>query len=424
MRQLKLTSILAAVAAALVLAGCGSDSPYATMGADPAAGDGGGSSAAALSATGSDLVAGAMDFPAAKVGTMTGKTVVLVNGGSLPVTISARYISGPGASIYDVNGCDVTTSITPGASCTASVTAAPTSTSDATTAKLSITVDGNKTTEVDLSATVIPPDARKIIVAYNDFNNPSVTFKRYDADGSNEITLATHNGFYGVGLRSSLGTDELYGAFNGLQVYDIATGAMKHNFAMPVTMIFQPRADGKLFNISYDGNANKNQVHIVNPADGSLVFAGQFDFASGGWVTDSLVVSDATNRAYAMEAQGALTSFDLTTGALLGTIPSGIPNVGSAHLAPNGKLLVVAGYATGFSVWTLDPVTGAASVLLNQTTPSNGYFSTSSLADIDANKLYVYEANASYVIDMTTGALLSTGPASVVNFHATALGLR
>jgi len=102
--------------------------------------------------------------------------------------------------------------------------------------------------------------------------------------------------------------------------FDLTTGQILHTRLADTSMqALSYWKAGELIGIDYNGSTMQNEVRILDPATGTTTLLNTFTFSSGGWIDTTFTVDSSGNIFYAESGDGTLYTFDLATGAILGT---------------------------------------------------------------------------------------------------------
>jgi hypothetical protein len=168
---------------------------------------------------------------------------------------------------------------------------------------------------------------------------------------------------------------------------------------------------GELAAINYNYSTLHNQYLCVDSLTGTIAVLNTFDFDTGFW-TGVLISDAASNEAYALSSGKTLYTFDLNSGAVKRSVPTGMDLIAPAF---GGQLVGIKNVSSGsFEFHSVDPVTGTTT-MLSSFTLSSGYYSDSFITDLvsgvggsQGTAYFLESPNILHLFNVTTGAALGT----------------
>jgi WD40 repeat protein len=102
--------------------------------------------------------------------------------------------------------------------------------------------------------------------------------------------------------------------------FDLTTGQILNARLADTTMqALSYWKAGELIGIDYNPGTMQNEVRILDPSTGTTTLLSSLAFSSGGWIDTTFAVDSLGNVFYAESGDGTLYTFDLGTGAILGS---------------------------------------------------------------------------------------------------------
>ncbi|HUB68422.1 MAG TPA: hypothetical protein VL981_13130, partial [Candidatus Methylacidiphilales bacterium] len=161
-------------------------------------------------------------------------------------------------------------------------------------------------------------------------------------------------------------------------------------------------------------SANGYGTYSVNPSTGAATLLSNFANPPGGLYASSLISDPSLGVAYETAGNNSEYTFSLSTGAVLSTAPLALPFTGSTGLVTNaggGLLFAVGESSSGWGDYSVNPSTGAATLLNTFVNPPGGFYVASLISNPLLGVAYELSGNnTEYTFSLSTGAILSTAP--------------
>lgn len=266
------------------------------------------------------------------------------------------------------------------------------------------------------TAGATPPSLSLVGIKYNNSSQHNELFG-IDAVTASTTLLNTFDfdsgAWYPSSLMSDIAAGNAYAVSSAktLYTFNLATGAVQQSVAIDLGEI-SLGVSGKLIGLKDVSNGTW-EFRSVDPTTGTTTMLSTFSLPSG-YVSDSFVTDPSTGpagtagTAYLVSGDHKLYTFNVTTGALLGT-PLLASGIGTIALGSNGQLVAIANTSTAgqFDFRSIDPSTGNSAVLNTFSLP-NGYIGSSFVSYPSANVAYVVSGNDLVTFDLSAGTVIAS----------------
>jgi outer membrane protein assembly factor BamB len=230
--------------------------------------------------------------------------------------------------------------------------------------------------------------------------------------------------WYPNSLTTDVSTSSAYAVSSAgtLYTFNLTTGNIQGAVPLGISVI-RPGLNGTLIGIK-NTSSGLFEFHSIDPATGSSTALSSFTM-SAGYFANSFVTDLKTGpaggqgTAYLLSGDHKLYTFNVTTGALLGT-PQLSATVGGIGVGVNGNLIGIqrAPMSAQWELHSIDPTAGSSTKLSSFDLP--GGFSTLK-SDPSKNVVYVISGNTLYSFNLSNGSPVASSTLAMP-VQATAIG--